>query len=393
MWMREEHRGARRRVDRSRAADGADGLQLDVTRTDTGTQIFSQMYALTSQSSLPASLDLHGARSSPTISIRAQLLLGSQVLVERRATLPFEPDRAIELRLPLDRSCVDFRCTEENTCVNGACVPVELDPTTLPPIASDPLAPVDMGAGVVDLAASTDLATLVDLAAPPDLASTDLAMCPSVPLPSYPVETVGNPACKRYDFTTAFPARLTFTPDANVTAAIHCGALEIATPPGTHASTVSFDDYDALKPLSTSFRLYASFDVVQSMGSWAGVQAAYGNRYVRGDIAPRTMPPLMGDTPILHDNATMSGVDTIDSTGSQVALPAPFQVELERVTLSQGGQAMSQYTFTAGGQMAIAMPPLLFNPVIPSFDVGNTTSSVANPVVVRLYWMILCVNS
>ena len=79
----------------------ADTLQLDVTRADDGTRIFSETYALSSAASLPASLDLHGSSSSPIISIRAQLLLHDQPLVERRATLPFASGRAIALRLPL----------------------------------------------------------------------------------------------------------------------------------------------------------------------------------------------------------------------------------------------------------------------------------------------------
>ena len=135
--------------------------------------------------------------------------------------------------------------------------------------------------------------------------------------------------------------------------------------------------------------MYARFHVVQTTKSWAGLEVTYGTSYVRGDIAPGTNTPIVGDTQILHDNAfDVSGKDHDDATMQQMNEPGIQQIELQRDTTTKFA---STYTFSAvGGQTIQAAPIHMPAPVTPAFDVGNTLAASNNPVTVRLYWLLFC---
>jgi hypothetical protein len=55
-----------------------------------------------------------------------------EVLVIRRRRLTFVDGRILYLPLPLKESCQDQACPEDQTCVAGACVPMDVNPKTLP---------------------------------------------------------------------------------------------------------------------------------------------------------------------------------------------------------------------------------------------------------------------
>lgn len=55
-----------------------------------------------------------------------------EVLVIRRRRLGFVDGRILYLPLPLKESCTDVACSPDQTCVAGACVPLDIDPKTLP---------------------------------------------------------------------------------------------------------------------------------------------------------------------------------------------------------------------------------------------------------------------
>src|SRR4029078_68474 len=55
-----------------------------------------------------------------------------EVLVIRRRRLVCVDGRILYLSLPLKESCTDVACSPDQTCVAGACVPVDIDPKTLP---------------------------------------------------------------------------------------------------------------------------------------------------------------------------------------------------------------------------------------------------------------------
>ena len=55
-----------------------------------------------------------------------------EVLVIRRRRLGFVDGRILYLPLPLKESCTDVACAPDQTCIAGACVPIDVDPKTLP---------------------------------------------------------------------------------------------------------------------------------------------------------------------------------------------------------------------------------------------------------------------
>jgi hypothetical protein len=55
----------------------------------------------------------------------------AEVMVVRRRRLTFIDDKILFLPLPLKESCSDKDCGDDETCVGGACVPIDLDASTL----------------------------------------------------------------------------------------------------------------------------------------------------------------------------------------------------------------------------------------------------------------------
>lgn len=170
----------------------ADTLRLKVSQAVTHATIFDGKYPLDSPMALPASLDLSGSRSSPTVALLAQLERNGVAVVERRAIVPFQPEHALKLRIALDRSCIGSKCTGNTTCSDGVCIPVEVPPTDLEPIGKDPFVPTDMRVTTsYDFSSGLDQGmSLADLGQhPSDFSESDLSspvcgptgMCPSGP--------------------------------------------------------------------------------------------------------------------------------------------------------------------------------------------------------------------
>jgi len=122
-----------------------------------GKVVFCQSYPVTDGfTTLPATLGVLGttgvgARSTVTVQVlglRAEEsqfdqdcivrpsepgeLNNREVLVIRRRRFTFVDDRIVYLPLPLKESCTDVACPPDQTCIAGACVPMDIDAKTLP---------------------------------------------------------------------------------------------------------------------------------------------------------------------------------------------------------------------------------------------------------------------
>jgi hypothetical protein len=61
----------------------------------------------------------------------------TDVMVVRRRRLTFVDDSILFLPLPLKESCNDTACPEDQACIGGACVPIDVDSSTLPAFKSE----------------------------------------------------------------------------------------------------------------------------------------------------------------------------------------------------------------------------------------------------------------
>ncbi|MEO6953272.1 MAG: hypothetical protein ABI321_15840 [Polyangia bacterium] len=353
----------------------ADTLQLDVERAGDGSLLFSQAYALTAQSSLPASLDLHGSRSSPIVAIHAQLLRGGIMRVERRVTVPFEPGRALELRLPLERSCLLSTCMGEATCLNGVCIPVAVDPSQLPPIGHDPLAPLE----AIDMRPPSDLGVVPDLAQGTDMACA----IPDKP----PMSDVAR--CKQFVFDHGRPPGLHIESSSNIMYDFQCGFLNVHVPKGTPVVHNDFRvsiEGESTAGYASPFRIVARYDAVVAGVSWVGPEARANDFYLRGD----TRSPAGGrDRLYLVDNLNAGMTETVDGWGINSSLGSHL-VELDSVDTGAG----TLYTYTVTGSDPITAMPVFPAAVTRYFVIGNDASGsgVANPIDVQLHYVEFCSN-
>ncbi|MBX3248153.1 MAG: hypothetical protein KF901_13320 [Myxococcales bacterium] len=56
---------------------------------------------------------------------------GGSSSVEQQLIVPFAPGRIVDVSLHLDTRCVERTCEAGRTCVEGACVPIEVNPRCL----------------------------------------------------------------------------------------------------------------------------------------------------------------------------------------------------------------------------------------------------------------------
>lgn len=56
---------------------------------------------------------------------------GGTATVEQQLVVPFSAGRIIDVSLHLDPRCVDRSCDPSQTCVEGTCVPIEVNPRCL----------------------------------------------------------------------------------------------------------------------------------------------------------------------------------------------------------------------------------------------------------------------
>ena len=357
----------------------ADALQLDVTRVSDGVPIFSQTYPLTSPDSLPASLDLHGSKSAPTFALRAQLLHHGVSIVERRVVMPFDPGRALELRVPLERSCIASACSGDTTCVGGQCVPVTVKPADLPSIGPDPLAPADLASSAsADLTPALDQSPAADLLAPPDLAT----VCGMQSVPSMMT------GCKNYDFSLGkIPTELTLHVPSDVTYDFVCNNLNLHIPAGSHVYPNDVRIFIANESNTAQFSLVAQYDVEAHGVSWVGVGARANEVFVRGETRPN-VPSAMGDLLFFHNSASSSTNDGQKATDSNFL--KHHHVALERVFLS--AMSVSTYSYIADSAQALTANlgtvPL---GMTREFSVGNDQPAVAgNAIDVHLQYLQFC---
>jgi hypothetical protein len=116
--------------------------QMDELRVEVGTGTtvhFDSRYTLGTgpgQITLPRRVALVPQGSgTPTVVLEVAGLLRGQVVVSRRAVLPFIAHQSLFLRIDLLQSCAVGQgagCGTGNTCVAGSCVPEVVDSTKLP---------------------------------------------------------------------------------------------------------------------------------------------------------------------------------------------------------------------------------------------------------------------
>ena len=358
----------------------ADALQLDVTRVSDGVPIFSQTYPLTSPESLPASLDLHGSKSAPTFALRAQLLHHGVSIVERRVVMPFDPGRALELRVPLERSCIASACSGDTTCVDGQCVPVTVKPADLPSIGPDPLAPADLASSAsADLTPALDQSPAADLLAPPDLAT----VCVTSPGPSMMT------GCKNYDFSLQkIPIALTLYVPSDVTYDFVCGNLNLHIPAGRHVYPDDVRIVMTGESNTTQFSLVAQYDVEAHGVSWVGVGARANDVFVRGETRMQGSG-ASGDLLFFHNSASSASMDGQQATDS--GFFGRHHVALERVF----GAATATSVYSYIGDSTTLTTAILSNVpvgVTREFSVGNdqSMSMAGNAIDVHLQYLQFC---
>jgi alpha-tubulin suppressor-like RCC1 family protein len=118
-----------------------DRLRITVLRGEAVS--FDQEYDLPDGAHVPGTLTLSPRdaddHSPLTITVRARKASsGDAWRVTRTARLGFLAERSKLLRLRLERACLDLPCSPDLTCIGGACVPPDVDPTSLPDIAGTP---------------------------------------------------------------------------------------------------------------------------------------------------------------------------------------------------------------------------------------------------------------
>ena len=85
-------------------------------------------------SDLPVTLALlHQGGPLGPLDVEATGRLAETVVVSRRVRVSFQPRRTLMLRLDLLRACVGVVCDEGQTCADGRCRPIEVDPEDLEP--------------------------------------------------------------------------------------------------------------------------------------------------------------------------------------------------------------------------------------------------------------------
>jgi DNA-binding beta-propeller fold protein YncE len=89
--------------------------------------------ALVGSVKLPATVALRpGADRTSTVDLVVSGKRGSTNVISQQARLPFAAGRVLLLAVHLLRRCANMTCSSGETCRNGTCAPIDLDPATLP---------------------------------------------------------------------------------------------------------------------------------------------------------------------------------------------------------------------------------------------------------------------
>ncbi|MGH7439633.1 MAG: hypothetical protein ACRENE_28415, partial [Polyangiaceae bacterium] len=164
---------------------------------------------------LPASYHLNSDGDATPVTLRATAFKSGQALVEREAVTPIPSDRVGEVRISLDYACLApaagdagaSRCPAGQTCVQGACVSVNVTPTTV----------VGPDGGIVVVGSSSggaDAETLPDSTVPP-LGCFDALQCFAAAVPA----ALNVSTC-----TVTLPAGVTASPDLDVAIQLPAGS-------------------------------------------------------------------------------------------------------------------------------------------------------------------------
>lgn len=111
-----------------------DTVQIQVSGVAGGTQSSSgRLVAGSGSGSLPRTLAVvHEGGPLGPIEVRAQALLGTTLVLERRARVSFVQGEVRVLRLELDADCLGVTCAGDTTCAHGACAAIAVPESELP---------------------------------------------------------------------------------------------------------------------------------------------------------------------------------------------------------------------------------------------------------------------
>ncbi|AKF07202.1 hypothetical protein [Sandaracinus amylolyticus] len=126
--------------------ESIDGVRFVVDARDIGGDVVTREVDLTT-TPLPLVLPVvHDGGPHGPVTIEAHALDGTAAIVSRAARLAFSPSRSIALHLVLSSSCAMRQCDASQTCVDGACAPIDVADGALPEwTGRDALTPITMG--------------------------------------------------------------------------------------------------------------------------------------------------------------------------------------------------------------------------------------------------------
>lgn len=117
-----------------------DAVRFTIDATAIGGAVQAREVSSLRPESLPLVLPVvHEAGGEGPITVRVAGLHAGAEIVERSARLSFVPGRAIALRVRLEAACAwrERPCDGAKTCVRGACVEPDVDPSSLPEWGGD----------------------------------------------------------------------------------------------------------------------------------------------------------------------------------------------------------------------------------------------------------------
>lgn len=119
--------------------------QFSVVASGPNMQIQTAGAMLTSPADLPQTLGLvHEGGELGPVDVSVSAMMADTAVVERRLSFNFQQGRTLELRIDLLQSCAGVSCGVTETCQDGTCRPVDVDPSELTAWTGQP-SPADSG--------------------------------------------------------------------------------------------------------------------------------------------------------------------------------------------------------------------------------------------------------